>query len=266
MSQSTTPDDTSTDDDHLLSAVADQATFVDFFDRIHALVDEAILQIDTDGVDVQAVDPANVAMVDARLAAEACDSYDAAASYRTGVGLERVQNAIGIADDADETIELRIERDTRRFTVHGSDFDFEFAGIDPDACRNVPEIPDLDLPAVFDIEAAKLQRAIEAADMVSDHIIVEYTDGDVLTVVGSGDIDDVAFEWDGDGLAAVEATPDGPVESIYSLNYLGDLVPALDGDGTATVQFGDDFPMWMDQPIGEHCDCRYMLAPRIRSD
>src|SRR6056297_207537 len=140
----------------------------DFVGTLRAIVDEAKFNIGPDGLQVRAVDPANVAMDDGVLSAGAFESYDASEGI-LGLNLERLEEVLKLANRGD-LVELSFNTNTFKLVIHIDGIEFTIACIDPDSIRMEPEIPDMDLPASFTVDEAQISRGVKAADMVSDHI------------------------------------------------------------------------------------------------
>jgi proliferating cell nuclear antigen len=144
--------------------------------------------------------------------------------------------------------------------------EFEMALIDPDTIRQEPELPDLELPGEFVFDAAELDRAVRAADLCSDHIAIRATEGEkAVRFEADGDTDDVSVAVADDRLMAGAA--EGPVASLFSLDYLQDIKGAL-GDSPVTLRVGEEMPLRMRYYVGEGGDVTVenMIAPRIKSD
>jgi proliferating cell nuclear antigen len=115
------------------------------------------------------------------------------------------------------------------------------------------------------IEGRDIDRAVTAADMVSDHIALGVDgDGEYFYVDAEGDTDDVHFELDEGDLLSLEA---GDAHSLFSLDYLKDMNKAIPNDGEVTIELGEEYPVKMHFEIAEGMGhVTYMLAPRIQSD
>src|SRR6056297_2831657 len=162
-------------------------------DSVGVLVDECKIHLDEGGIEIRAVDPANVGMVDLSLDAEAFESYEADGGL-IGVNLVRLQDIAGMADSG-QLVELELDEETRKLHISIDGLEYTLALIDPDSIRQEPDLPDLDLSSHIVIEGRDINRAVTAADMVSDHIAlgVDATD-ELFYVDAEGDTDDVHLE------------------------------------------------------------------------
>jgi len=248
---------------NMFRAIVSADTLSSALDAVSVLVDECKIHLTEQGFEIRAVDPANVGMVDLSLSADAFESYEADGGI-IGVNLSRLENIAGMAD-SDQLVELELDEETRKLHIQIDGLEYTLALIDPDSIRQEPDIPDLDLPAEIVLEGRDVNRAVTAADMVSDHIALGVDDNDEhFYVDAQGDTDDVHFELGRDDLIDITV---GPAHSLYSLDYLKDMNKAIPSDTEVTVDLGEEFPVKLHFEIAEgEGHVTYMLAPRIQSD
>ncbi len=248
---------------NMFKAIVDADTLQEALNSMSVLVDECKIHLNEDGLAIRAVDPANVGMVDMELAAEAFESYEADGGL-IGVNLSRLEDVAKMAD-AGQLIHLELDEETRKLHISTDGLEYTLALLDPDSIRQEPDIPDLDLSARIVLEGSHIDRAVKAADMVSDHIALGVDDDDeVFYVDAEGDTDDVHFELARADLIDLMADE---VRSLYSLDYLEDMNRAFPKDGEITVHLGEEFPVEIEFEIAEgQGHVTYLLAPRIQSD
>lgn len=247
----------------MFNAIVSAGTLGTALDSVSVLVEECKLHLDDEAVTIRAVDPANVGMVDLTLSADAFESYEADGGV-IGVDLSRLQDIAGMAGN-DDLVHLELDEETRKLHISIDGLEYTLALIDPDSVRQEPDIPDLDLPANIVLEGRDIDRAVTAADMVSDHIALGVDeDAEQFYVDAEGDTDDVHFELDKDDLIDLTV---GPAHSLFSLDYLKDMNKAIPSDAEVTLDLGEEFPIKLHFDIAEaDGHVTYMLAPRIQSD
>lgn len=234
-----------------------------FLDVQTALVAEAKWHVESDGIHARAVDPGNVAMYDATLAAGGFESYDADGGI-LGLDLNRLTEYV-TSKVAGESVHLSLDPETRKLAIDVGPTAYTMALIDPESIRKEPDLPDLDLPAAFALGGATLSGAVDAAELVSDHVDIQ-TDGDgALTFAAAGDTDDATTELTGDDLREASTGPD-PLASKVSLDYLSDIakpIPTTD-DVAVRLKLGDEFPIELSYALAdEWVSVTNQLAPRI---
>lgn len=247
----------------MFKAIVSAEILQEALDSVSVLVDECKIHLDEDGLRIRAVDPANVGMVDLELAADAFEAYEADGGL-IGVNLTRLDDIAGMADTG-QLVDLELDEETRKLHIQIDGLEYTLALIDPDSIRKEPDIPDLDLPARIVIEGRDIDRAVKAADMVSDHIALGVdAEQELFYVDAQGDTDDVHFELGADEL--IDITP-GDARSLFSLDYLKDMNRAIPLNGEVTVHLGEEFPVQIHFEIAEgNGNVVFMLAPRIQSD
>lgn len=247
------------------------------------LVDECKARFDEDGIQIRAVDPANVGMVDLQIHTEAFDGYalDASDGLLVGLDLGKVESKLSkarlgrstndpISMDFDEGRTLvEIVREYASTEVTYTD---EVLNIDPDAVRQELDLPDLDLSATATVDTTAFRDGVLHIKEDSDHLKIQEVNGDLAFTRSSKD-----DESDGYGGAvrfndAAEADEDADdPSSKYSLDYLANMAKALKQAKVDEVQvrWGQEFPMKIhaERTIDEETaySVTYMLAPRIES-
>ncbi|MFB6297971.1 MAG: DNA polymerase sliding clamp [Salinirussus sp.] len=246
----------------MFNAIVSADTLQATLDSVGVLVEECKIHLGEGGVEIRAVDPANVGMVDLELDAAAFESYEADGGL-IGVNLARLQDIAGMAN-ADQLIHLELDEETRKLHISIDGLEYTLALIDPESIREEPDLPDLDLPATVVIEGRDIDRAVTAADMVSDHIELGVDETrELFYVDAAGDTDDVHLELNAEDLIDLTA---GSASSLFSLDYLDDMNRAIPKDAEVTARLGEEFPVKLHFDIAEgQGRVTYMLAPRIQS-
>jgi proliferating cell nuclear antigen len=246
------------------SAIIDEDVLTDWLDPATALVSEAKIHATDGGLELAAVDAANVAMVELELDASACASYEASGEV-LGVNLERLTEVVSMADSGD-MVELDLDAEARRLGIRIGGLSFDLALIDPDSIREEPDIPELDWPATYVITGRQFGRAVTAADLCSDHVEMAGDDGE-LVVSARGDTDDVELTLTDELLSSrFDGNGDG-VTSLFSLDYLDDMSGPVGSDTEVSVVLGDELPVkfrYSDHDGG--VQVLNLLAPRIQSE
>ena len=232
-------------------------------DPVAALVNECKIRIPDDALEIRAVDPANVGMIDMTLSADAFESYQADGGV-LGVNLERLLDVVGMADD-DDLVRLQLDEETRKLHIDIDGLSYTLALIDPESIRAEPDIPDLDLPCMAVIEGRVISRAVTAADMVSDHVRL-HSDSEAFYVSAEGDTDDVEQTLTADDLLSALG-PLAEADSLFSLDYLEDMAKPMTAETEVRLELGEEFPVKLHYDIADGAgQVTNMLAPRIQSE
>lgn len=252
-----------TDGDRELHLRASADALAGALDAAGAVVEECLLSLE-DGFVLRARDPADVVMAEFSLPEAAFESY-AAADQRFGVPLERFADAVSMADGDPVTVTLD---DRDRLHVDAGPVEYALAPIDPRAVRTVEWMDDQDTAARAVLDAGALRRAVRATDLVADHATMTVDeDAGTFAVSASGDTDDVRTAFGDEELSELDI---GPVDSIYSLDYLQRIVGAVPSGVSVELAFLDT--AGRDGRIlavrhsfaGGDGSARWLLAPRLK--
>jgi proliferating cell nuclear antigen len=238
-----------------------------FVDNALAVATEAKLRVGPDALETAAVDPANVAMIDQSLSADAFESYEFGGGV-LGVDLERLDDVLGMADSG-ELVHLDLNEETRKLHIAVGQLDYTLALIGPDSIRNEPDVPGvLDrLTATLVHDARALQDAHKAAGLCSDHIAYGATiDDETFYASAEGDTDKMRYEWGREEMHEGSEANDA-AHSLFSLDYLKDILKPINASTEVTVRIGHELPLLLDSQFAdERGELRYMVAPRMESD
>jgi len=251
-------------DESVVSGIISASALQQYVDVFTPIVDEGRVHFGDDGIYTGVVDSANVAMQEAELSRNAFEAYDSPGAATIGVSFNRLDEVLDVADSG-ALVHFGVNMETRKLELQFDGVEQDVATIDPDAIRQEPDQPDVDLPNMAALTQAQLDQAIEVADLNSDHIeVVGATDGSV-TFVGSGDIDEGRVVFEDADLSFAEVNED--TSSLFSLEYVTELHDPVPKGVEVELWFGEEFPMkwhWKSEDGALTVDAS--LAPRIRSD
>jgi proliferating cell nuclear antigen len=253
--------------DEVASGIIQADRLQKFVDVLGALVDECKIHFHDGGIEAMAVDPANVAMYrNVSLSRSAFESYDAPGQVRIGVDLTKLDDYLTSAKGED-LVEFGVDMESRHLNLRYRTVEHSMALIDPDAIRNDPDTPDLELPNYVEIQSEHLKEARKNIAFVTDHFWIK---GDVvagegeLILFGRGDTDRTELTYTEADLEREEIGEEA--ELCFSLPYIEDVVKPIPNQTTVGVAFGDEFPMiWDWDAFEETLSVEFMLAPRINS-
>jgi len=257
------------DAESVLQTSLDAGTLDTTIDLLRTAGDESKLHLGKDGLQTRIVDAANVMMHDIDVSPSAFREVPSG-SYTVGTNLVRLQDYTSKAG-SDQTVDFSFTPAKRMLDIQYNGYEIDLACIDPDAIRQEPDLPDMDLPNHFTADKSRIQDALEVCAMASDHVVIECdADAGEVSFMAEGDTDDVAVVLDetdlGENTRIQEDT-----RAMYSIAYLvnsGERAPLFPEipKGDVTVTIGDEFPIWFDYTYSDgNAKVRTMLAPRIET-
>jgi proliferating cell nuclear antigen len=252
--------------------------FKEYLTAVDSIVDEAVIRVTDSGIETKAVDPANVAMVEAKLGFGAFVENEGG-EQAFGVNTRRLSSLV---DDFEAgSVSLDFEPEPRKLNFGTGPYHYTHSCLDPDSIRKEPNIPKMDLSFSADIEIDKLSQAIEWFDEFTTRVRVRYaTENGKFWIEAmerdrSGDVktDDGVFELDRSELEQVREL--GEADSHFSLDYLKDIIDAVPDGYPVTITIGEEFPLTLSYKIGweetgpgegvAHGEVKFMQAPRIQT-
>lgn len=231
---------------------------------VNALVDESHLHLSEDGITLPAMDPATVAAVDLSVDTtgfEAIDAHD----VHLGINVSQFRDIVQMAD-REQLIELSLDPETHKFDIKMGELTYTLGLFDADAIRSPLDQSTLDLEFAGEVrlEATDMDRAVQAAEMVSNHLTlgIDATNA-MFYVEAEGDTDEILFAMAEDDL--VELTPKD-VQSLFSVEYLRAINRALPRNGAIDLQFGTEMPLLIRSTFADNAGhVEYLVSPRISS-
>lgn len=239
----------------MLKAVIDAGALRDAVEAA-SLVREARLTISEKGLELRAIDSASVAAVSIRIDASAFELYQATPG-EIGVDLERMSDMLSTADRG-ERVRLELLEDERKLRICVGSLSYTLGLMDPSAVRREPRIPELDLPAHVTLPGPELRRAIRAAEMVSDHVVLSVED-DLFCMEARGDVDALKLTMPASELLDMKP---GEARSMFSLDYLSSMSRSMERATEVRLELGIDYPLRISFTLGG-VSISYLLAPRI---
>ncbi len=230
-------------------------------DAVSSLVDEAKIHLTPEGLNLKAVDPAHVAMVDLSLGKKAFLEYKAT-EMDIGMDLDKLKDILKLASGQD-IIELDYKEDAHKLVLKIGHTTRRMALVDTQNIAD-PKVPNLNLPNTVTIRAGDLQQGIKASEAVADHVAL-VADGKAFELIADGDTDQVHLRLEGDELVKIQAPQKS--RSLFSLDYFGQMAKVVKATDSITLHLGSDFPVKVEFDIADGAGhVVYLLAPRIQSE
>lgn len=230
-------------------------------DAVSTLVDEAKIQVTPDGINLKAVDPAHVAMVDLTIGKKAFQEFKAT-EMDLGIDLDKLKDILKLAGPQD-IIDLEYKEDAHRLVFKIGHITRRMALVDT-ANLGDPKVPNLNLPNTVTVLAGELQQGIKASEAVSDHIAL-VAHGKSFELIADGDTDQVHLNLADGDIIKIQA-PDKS-RSLFSLDYFSNMSKVVRAADPITLHLGSDYPVKIEFDIADGAGhITYLLAPRIESE
>jgi proliferating cell nuclear antigen len=236
----------------------------EFIGTVGSLVDEAKLFINEDGIQIKAVDPSHVAMIEANLIKSAFDSYEAAKA-EMGIDIDKFKTVLTVAGKED-MVDLEKDDKLNRLIVSIGNLTRAMPLLDTSGMPD-PKVPSLDLPASVSVSVGEISQGLKASKSVSDHIALSTTKDSFRLVCEGDNQNKVDLSLGKEQLEKLNSSED--VTSLFSLEYFALMVNSLPSDRILHINLGSDLPVKVDADLavdemtGAQGNVKFLLAPRI---
>ena len=243
--------------------LADATYFKDSITIISELVNEARFKVTKDGLELIAMDPANVAMVLYKLLASAFTEYDVEQDTVLAINLPSLKQILRRAS-ASDILSLEVADNKLQITIR-SDSVRKFSLPIIDIEERSEKIPNLSFPVVVKLPSSVLGSAIDDADIVGESVSF-IAEPEKFSVVAEGDTSKAHIEIPGTGENKIKTETTAKIRSKYSLEYLKKMMPGAKLSSTVTISFNQDYPLRLDYTVLDKVNLSFILAPRVEND
>jgi proliferating cell nuclear antigen len=243
--------------------ITDAKLLRDMFQAIAILVDEATFNLNPEGIQLRAMDPSRVAMIDFQWPKTIFDEYQCDQPQKMCINITELLKLLR-RTGREEAIELSLNPETPKLQIAITGRytrTFTMPTLEPQE-EEVPT-PKITFKAQAKTTTDGLRQAIEDAQLVSDHVRIE-ADTEKLTLTATGDLMGATIELKKGSDALLDLQTQEPVKATFSLSYLAEIIKAASSTSEiATLQFANDMPIRIDFHQPKEGKLTYYLAPRI---
>ncbi len=228
---------------------------------ISELVNEAKIRISNDGIELVAMDPANVAMVIFRLLPTAFTEYDVEKPAEISINLANLKQILRRANPSD-MLTLELEGNKLKIQLKSAStrvFSLPLIEIED----KEQKVPELSFPVTIEAESGMLNEAINDAEIVSESVSFVAEPGK-LSLQAEGDLNTAAIEIkDSDNVKIIAKEK---VKAKYSIEYLKKMIEGSKLSGKVLIQFNKDYPLKLTYSTVDKVMLAFILAPRVDTD
>lgn len=243
--------------------ITDAKLLRDMFSAISILVDEATFNLNPEGIQLRAMDPSRVAMVDFQWPSSIFDEYQCDEPQKICFNITELLKLLR-RSSKDETIELSLNPETARLQISITgryNRTFNMPTLEPQE-EEVPT-PKITFKVQAKATTEGLRQAIEDAQIVSDHVKLE-ADSEKLVLNATGDLMGANIELKKGSDTLLDLQVQEPAKATFSLSYLAEIIKAASASSEiATIEFANDMPIHIDFQQPKEGKLTYYLAPRI---
>lgn len=231
---------------------------------ISEIVNEVKFKFDHDKIELVAIDPAKISMVNFKLLSSAFVEYDVPESIELSLSLESLKSVLSRAKSSD-TIKIELDKDKNSLKIQlkgETTRTFHISLLE--LVEEEKKIPDLRFPLKIDMPSLNLNDAVEDISIIADAVaLIAHTDKLVMEAESS--INSAKVEIPQSDSVLINLKGDS-VKSRYGVEYLKKFLKASKIAESVSVEFGQDYPIKLNYKIKDKLDLSFIMAPRVPND
>jgi proliferating cell nuclear antigen len=244
--------------------LADPTYLKDSISVISDLVNEARFRISKNGVEMIAMDPANVAMVVYKLLSSAFTEYEVPKDLEIAINLANLKQVLRRAK-ANDILTLQVADDNKLHITLKSNTMRTFSLPIIDIEEKEQRVPNLQFPVTVTTSSNVLNEAIEDADIVAESVSFA-AEPQKFSVSAEGDLSKAHVEIANGNETKIVSESPAKVKAKYSIEYLKKMIQAGKLSDTVTVCFNQDYPLRLEYKVVDKVLLSFILAPRVEND
>ena len=230
---------------------------------ISELVHEGKFKINNDGIELIAMDPANVAMVVFKLLSSSFTQYSIEQPEEICLNLNQLKQILRRikADDI-----LTLEKDENKLKVHlkgATSRSFSLPLIEVD--EKEQKVPDLDFPIMIQTKSSVLTDSIEDVSIVAESVTL-LGEKNKFSVKAEGDLSKAFIEMTPDEQTNISTDSIDTHKAKYSIEYLKKMMGGSKIAENVSIHFNTDYPLKLQYTEVDKLQLSFILAPRVDND
>jgi len=247
--------------------VADAPLLKKLFEAIHRLVDEVTFKFEPDNLQIRAMDPSRVAMIDYKIDKNYFYEWEVKKTGYACFNIEEVLKVVFPNIKKETVVTMKVDSQEEKLTFILKDSRERtrtFPMLEVEENYQEPPEPKITFNAMFKVVSKAWQDDIKDMQKVADHVQIHIAPEGVK-VKGEGDLvkAENKYELGGDILLNVECREYS--KSTYSLSYLTDIGVDPSQCDIATLEMTTDMPIRITLHT-KFGDLYHYLAPRIETE
>jgi len=242
--------------------LAEPKYFKDSISIISELVNEARMKITSAGIEIIAMDPANVAMVVFNLLSSTFVEYELEKPSELGLNLANLKQILRRVN-ANDTMTIERTDNKLKITLQGaSRRTFSVPLLDME--EKEQKVPDLKFNAKVKTTSASLSNAIGDADIIGESVLFEVQPSKLI-ISAESELSEAEVEIPASENTKIEVKGDN-VRARYSIEYLKKMIPAEKLCENVIISLSNDYPLRLDYTETDKLKISFILAPRIENE
>lgn len=231
---------------------------------ISELVNDVTFKVDSDSIQVLAMDPANVALVNFRLLSSAFAEYEIDGPKELSISLDNLKNVLKRAKPTDSIVLSHAQGDNRLTVdlVGGNRRTFNIPLINMD--RSEQKVPNLKFSTRVEMPSEQFDEAIEDVGIIAESVALMVL-GNKFMINSENNLSEAKVELQNTELVKVESSND-EVLAKYSMDYLRKMIKGSKLAENVLIEFDKDYPLKVSYTVTDKVHLGFILAPRVSND
>jgi proliferating cell nuclear antigen len=244
--------------------LAEPKFFKESISIISELVSEAKFKVNPDGLELVAMDPANVAMVIFKLLSSSFTEYDVKKPEEIAINLNNLKQILRRAK-ADDTLTLETTEDNKLKIQLKSNTTRSFSIPTLEIEDKEQRVPELNFPFNVETTSETIAEAIEDVSVVAESVTF-LGEKEKLCVKAEGDLSKAFIEIKADDITSIKSESEDKCKAKYSLEYLKKMISGGKLNEKVSLSFNTDYPLKLEYKVTDRLLLSFILAPRVDND
>ncbi len=244
--------------------LADPRYLKDSISIISELVNEGRFKVTKEGLELIAMDPANVAMVIYKLLSSNFTEYNIKKDMDLVINLNSLKQILKRVS-ANDMLTLELDENNKlKIQLKGTSVrTFNLPLIDVE--EKEQRIPDLKFPVSVKTRSSILNEAIEDADIVGESVTFD-VENKKFVITAEGDLSKASIEINPSDATKINVEGSSKVKAKYSIEYLKKMIGGSKLADEVTLYFNKDYPLKIEYKDIDKLMLSFILAPRVEND
>lgn len=222
------------------------------------IITESTLKATENGLEVDAMDPANVSKVSFRIPKEAFSEYDVGEEASLSINFNNLRKILRRLKKSD-TLTLEKKQNKLKLIYKGNNTKTYSVPL-IDLHEDQKSLKDLDTEVDIDLPSKMFSEAIDDVDVVSEAVKFSAEPG-VFNVTAEGDLSEAEVNLTESEDITIKTG--SHQQSRYSIEYLKKMIKADKICDQVKVKFSESYPVLLDYKKEGEVELSFILAPRV---
>ncbi len=244
--------------------LAEPKYFKDSISIISDLVTEAKFKVSNNGLEMVAMDPANVAMVIFKMLSSCFTKYEVKEAEEIAINLNNLKQILRRAK-SDDILTLETTEDNKLKIQMKSNTTRSFSIPTLEIDDKEQKVPELTFPMTVEMNSGLLTESVEDVSVVAESVTF-LGEKAQLSVKAEGDLSKAFIEIKPDEQTLIRTDSDDKFKAKFSLEYLKKMIAGNKLSDKVNLHFNTDYPMKVEYKIVDRLALSFILAPRVDND